>query len=166
MLADSSSAGRRFDAFTPALFEYAPFDLVASRRGPLGYLRSVRRLARRGAWIVQLNPAFGPPPVWADLLPPQIEFPNAGDEAGMLRSVRRRLAEAGLALHACWQFDVPERFDDPQELHRYLMWNYLDEAPVSAQEVMPAIREIFDQYGRGGTVDVQQRRLLWTSRVE
>lgn len=166
VLADSSSAGGRPDEFTPALLEHAPFDLVASRRGPLGYLRTVRRLARRGAWVVQLNPLFGPPPAWADLLPPGIDVPNTGDEAGMLRSVRRRLGEVGLSLNACWQFDVPEHFDEPEELYRYLVWNYLDEPPLSLQEAMPAIEQIFDRYGRGGTVDVQQRRLLWTSRVE
>lgn len=166
VLADSSSAGRRSDAFTPALLEHAPFDLVASRRGPLGYLRSVRRLVRRGAWIVQLNPVSGPPPVWADLLPPGIEFPNTGDEGSMLRSVRRRLAEAGLTLYACWQFDVPEHFEDPEDLYRYLVWNYLDEPPVSLEEAMPALDEIFDRFAHDGSVDVQQRRLLWTSRVE
>jgi SAM-dependent methyltransferase len=142
------------------------FDLVFSRRGPLNYLSDVRRVTRDNAWIVHLNPAFSPPPDWARLLPNDLFISNLRPaEFGILETVRDRLASAGLRIHSYWFFDVPERFVDPAQLCVFLLWNFLDEAPYTFDDLRKPIERVFQECSAEGAVELRHRRLLWTCHI-
>lgn len=143
------------------------FDLLISRRGPLHWLEDARRVARPGAYIIQLNPLETPIPVWADLLPEPLRS-AAGIEYtyGMLNSVKYRLRMGGLELHSAWTFDVPEFFDQPRQLYNRLAWGYIPGEIPKWLEVRDIIEQIFKDYAwsQHGLV-MRHTRLLWMSVV-
>ncbi len=161
-------ANPRYETVTNSLVPAADntFDLVFSRRGPLNYIHDVGRVVKSGGWIVQLNPAYTPPPTWADQLPSKLFVTNMRAERfGILESVAERLAAANLTIHSHWFFDVPERFFEPRELYAYLVWNFLDNPPYSFDELRKPIERIFRDHTTSGAVEIRHRRFLWKCLV-
>jgi ubiquinone/menaquinone biosynthesis C-methylase UbiE len=147
--------------------EHQSFDVMISRRGPLHWLEDVRRVARPGAILIQLNPLETPLPEWANLLPEPLRS-AAGIEyqSGMLNSVKHHLKRGGLELHSAWTFDVPEFFDDPRELYTRLSWGYLAEETPSWSDVKSIIEQLFADYSAGSDGFVMRHtRLLWMALV-
>ena len=162
-LADSSAEANGGHPRIPA--DPASIDLFISRRGPLHWIEDVRRVARPGAVLLQLNPmeeAHLPP--WNESLP--APFQMAPPDFSMRGSVERRLALVGLDIHSCWTYDVPEYFDAPDQLYVRLAWGYaLGEVPTYA-EVAPAFEAIFQRFAGPDGLVMRHRRFLWQAVVD
>jgi len=163
--ADSSLESNQGVARIPA--EADSFDLMISRRGPLHWLEDVRRVARPGAEIIQLNPLESPLAPWADLLPEPLRSAAGIDyEFGMLNSVKYRLRLGGLELHSAWTFDVPEYFDDPHQLYTRLAWGYLPDEVPTWDDVCSIIDRIFANFAsEPDGLAMRHTRLLWMAVV-
>ena len=145
----------------------ASVDIIVSRRGPTNFILDARRVVRPGGWLIQLNPAPSPRQAWDDELPedlrsePDRDFDMAGHIAGLL-------AQAGLALHSGWSFDVPECFTDPRQLYAYLAWNQFHGLGLRAQALesaLPALEKVMAKYAGPQGLDVRRRRYLWCARI-
>ncbi len=146
--------------------EDVKFDIIYSRRGPLHYIEDVRRVAKKPAKIIQLNPVPSNHPEWFHHLPRDVEVPNYSDnEFGIKASVERRLHQVGLTFDSCWFFDVPERFDAPYELYKYLFWYELESPKYTFDELRPQFDKIFKDYAKNGAVEIRHRRFLWTAHI-
>jgi len=139
-------------------------DLLISRRGPLHWIADVRRVARPGATLIQLNPhSFSAPP-WLEALPESLRF-EVYPYGGMRESVGRRLAEVGLIFHSTWTFERPEYFDDVEQVYRMLAWGSTpDEVPALA-EVRPTLEAIFAGHAGPAGLAVPRGRFLWLAVV-
>lgn len=155
--ADSSPRANRGAARIPT--ESNAFDLVISRRGPLHGIADARRVCRPGAVLIQLNPACDGPPVWDGQLPPQIRLQERA--VNVEETIRRSLRDAGLTLHSCWRFDVPEWFDDPQELYVRLAWGRDPQDIPPFQQVKQAIESVFAQHAGPRGLVLRHQRFLW-----
>lgn len=141
-------------------------DLVISRRGPSNWIADVPRACRPGARLIQINPLPCPGPDWAVELPAELrpaENPANPSHPDLLAEIDQALATAGLALGEGRNFDVPEVFDDPQELYRYLTFMRFEPDAPSWDE---ARQDLEDLLARHGPVDVRQRRYLWSAVVD
>ena len=138
------------------------YDLLISRRGPLHWIRDAPRVARPGAVIVMLLPegSRDTEVPWRRLLPPP--FDDAARPLGPppLDTVRRRLAEAGLALDAAWTYDVREWFDTPRDLYDCLSFGWQPEAP-SWEESRELFERIFRESAVQGSIWLPHGRTLW-----
>jgi ubiquinone/menaquinone biosynthesis C-methylase UbiE len=163
--ADSSADANNGHPHIPA--DDKSFDLIISRRGPLHWLEDARRVARPGAWLIQLNPLETPVPIWAARLPEPLRSAAGIDyHFGMLDSVKYRLQIGGLAIHSAWTYDVPEVFDDPHELYIRLSWGYLPNEVPSWAEVRSQFEMIFAEYADSEGLVMRHTRLLWTAVVD
>ncbi len=161
--ADSSADANDGQSHIPAA--PASFDLLISRRGPLHWLADARRVARPGATLIQLNPMeWAALPSWNSDLPPALRL--APYEGAMRAAVERRLADAGIALHSCWTFDVPEWFDDPREFYVWRTWGEAAEDVPSYAEVAPGLARIFARYAGSHGLAIRHCRLLWQAVIE
>jgi 23S rRNA (guanine745-N1)-methyltransferase len=143
------------------------FDLLISRRGPLHWLEDARRVARPGACIIQLNPLETPLPDWAEQLPEPLRAASGLEyRHGILNSVKHRLAIGGLELHSAWTYDVPEFFDQPQELYKRLTWGYIPGEVPDWSGVSRIIRKIYADYAGAQGLVLRHTRLLWKVVVE
>jgi SAM-dependent methyltransferase len=140
------------------------FDLIISRRGPTHWLADARRVARPGALILQLNPERTPTPAWNEELPEPLRMEEP-PEWTIADTIRHRLQEAGLELHSCWSFDVPELFSEPEQLYARLSWGFAPEEVPSWAEAEATIRRIFERYGTEQGVVLRFRRFLWQAVV-
>jgi SAM-dependent methyltransferase len=139
-------------------------DLFISRRGPLHWLADAKRVAKPNATIIMLNPLETPFPPWHTLLPEGCSFPISS-EGNVLHEVQRRLSSASLKLYGYWTFDVPEIFENTEELYSYLTWgNFAN--PPSFEKAQPGLKTIFEIHaGREGLI-LRHRRLLWKAVVD
>src|SRR5689334_20336469 len=110
VIADSSSEANQGVVSIPA--QPYSFDLVISRRGPLHWIEDVRRAARPGAALIQLNPLEMPPPKWNEELPEALQMKSPSNFS-IRSSVERRLAVVGLEIESCWSCEVREVFEEP-----------------------------------------------------
>ena len=162
-LADSSAEANGGQPHIPA--DPASIDLFISRRGPLHWIEDVRRVARPGAVLLQLNPIEAVHlPAWNDDLPSPLRM--SPPDFNMRQAVERRLALAGLDIHSCWIYDVPEYFDAPDQLYVRLAWGYApDEVPTYA-EVQPIFEGVFARFAGPDGLIMRHRRFLWKAVVE
>ena len=80
--------------------------------------------------MLQLNPDLTAPPLWDDELPEPLRHKDIL-EAPIRGDVERRLASAGLKLHSCWSYDVPEMLIDAKQLYLFLTFGCgPDEVPA------------------------------------
>nr|QQZ49967.1 hypothetical protein JKL49_25315 [Phenylobacterium glaciei] len=145
----------------------ASVDMIVSRRGPTNFILDAPRVVRPGGWLIQLNPMPSPRYAWDDELPedlrsePARDFDMAGHICGLL-------AQAGLALHSSWAFDVPEYFTDARQLYAYLAWNQFHGLGLRAQPLesaLPALEAVMERHAGPEGLDVRRRRYLWSSRI-
>jgi hypothetical protein len=80
--------------------------------------------------------------------------------------IRHRLEEAGLELHSCWSFDVPEVFSEPEQLYARLSWGFAPEEVPSWAEAEGAVRRIFEHYETAEGIALRFRRFLWQAVVD
>lgn len=147
-------------------FEENTFDLIVSRRGPTSFITDAPRVLKPGGRMIQLNPSVGQRPEWADMLP-EVYHDNLGDKTdfSIQNKIQNRLQQADLEMDACWWFDVPEAFNQPEDLYDFLNWGFFDKKPYSFSELEPVLSEVFSTHCERGGVSVRQRRFLWTSVV-
>jgi len=143
------------------------FDLLISCRGPLHWIPDARRVARPGARLIQLNPMETLPPPWVDLLPEVLQTQAQIDYRFRMReNIEYQLDLGGLQLHSCWTFDVPEYFDDPEQLYLRLAWGYTMEEVPSFRDVRDIFEQIYAQYADALGVQMRHRRFLWMALVD
>ena len=160
--ADSSAEANGGKPRIPA--ESASFDLLISRRGPINWIEDVRRVARPGAVLIQLNPVSTPIPIWNDELPEQLRIPP--QLIGSMREVvEQRLALEGLELHSCWTFDVPEIFPDPEQLYVFLSWGCTPEEVPAFTEVRAELQALFFNHAGPDGLALRRGRFLWKAVV-
>lgn len=145
----------------------ASVDMIVSRRGPTNFILDARRVVRPGGWLIQLNPAPSPRYAWDDELPQDLRSEPARDfdMAGHIASL---LAQAGLALHSAWSFDVPECFTDAAQLYAYLAWNQFHGLGLRAhplESARPALEAVMAKHAGPEGLDVRRRRYLWSARI-
>jgi 23S rRNA (guanine745-N1)-methyltransferase len=162
LCADSSGEANSGDPRIPA--SAASFDVLTSRRGPLHWIEDARRVARPGAVLIQLNPMDGPPPEWNQELPEALRLSETAPWP-VRSSVERRLLIGGLKLHSCWSFDVPEVFDDPEQLYVRLAWGRAPGEVPTLADVRDVLERIFVHYARSEGLVMRHRRFLWKSIV-
>jgi len=77
--------------------------------------------------------------------------------------IQTLLGAAGIELAESREIDVAERFDDPRELWVYAGWQR--EPALPAWTVCEqAYTQLFHDHG--GSVELRQRRYLWTAVLE
>jgi SAM-dependent methyltransferase len=140
-------------------------DLFLSRLGPLDWITDVRRAARPGAVLLQLNPFEVAVPAWNGELPPELRLRDPGRES-MRAFVEERLARASLAIDSCWTFDVPETFAAPADLYAMLAWGKSEDEAPPFPEVRPVLERIFARHAGTAGVTVRRGRFLWKAVVE
>jgi SAM-dependent methyltransferase len=141
-------------------------DLIISRRGPGNWIADARRACRPGARLIQLNPLPSPMPAWHDDLPVSLaraENPANPSHPNLPAEVQADLAAAGLTPAGAWIIDVAEVFDEPDELWRALTFMRFEDGVMTIEEARPLLRRVLDH--AGGSVDLRQRRYLWTAIV-
>jgi hypothetical protein len=106
-----------------------------------------------------------PPPPWNNELPEVLRRPDPGDWT-MRGAVERWLAIGRLSLHSCWTYDVPEQFDDPEQLYIFLSWGFAPEEVPTFAEVQETLEGIFSRYARSDGLALRHRRFLWKAVVE
>ncbi|MBR7621312.1 class I SAM-dependent methyltransferase [Phenylobacterium sp. 20VBR1] len=166
LICSNSSAGAN-DGRPRIPMPDASVDMIVSRRGPTNFILDAPRVVRPGGWLIQLNPMPSPRYAWDDELPedlrsePARDFDMAGHICGLL-------AQAGLALHSSWAFDVPEYFTDARQLYAYLAWNQFHGLGLRAQPLesaLPALEAVMERHAGPEGLDVRRRRYLWSSRI-
>lgn len=163
ILADSSAEANQGAVNIPA--QPHSFDLVISRRGPLHWIEDVRRVARPGAVLIQLNPLHTPLPKWNEQLPEILQLKPRSNYP-IRSSVERRLALVGLEIESCWSFEVLELFEEPYQLYLYLSWGQSVEERPSYQEVEKTFKQIFEKYGTPKGVALRFGRFLWKAVLD
>ncbi|MDH5676732.1 MAG: class I SAM-dependent methyltransferase [Myxococcales bacterium] len=158
VVADSSRkrAGR-----VPALDQSA--DLLITRRGPTNPVLDARRVCRPGAALIGLYFVAPPLPQWNDMLPVEVRMTAEPSEL-VSPKVLDYIERGGLRMHGCWAFDVPEWFDDPEQLLLYIAWNR--ELEFDEQRALDALGEVFAAHAIGGRVALRHRRFLWKAMVD
>ncbi|NKB66601.1 MAG: methyltransferase domain-containing protein [Candidatus Latescibacteria bacterium] len=139
------------------------FDLLVSRRGPTNWLEDARRVARKGARLIQLNPVAQPVPPWNDELPEALRFPILEPDT-IRQRIERRLAVSGLQIDSCWTFDVPAFFESIEEFYRSRTFGW-DQAPPLA-ELRSDLERIFATHAGPQGLGVRFCRFLWQGLVE
>ena len=162
LCADSSSEANGGEPRVPAADN--SLDLIISRRGPLHWIADVRRIARPGAMLIELNPDFGVRPPWLDDLPHRFRW-QTYDYGGWHKEIGRRLAEVGLTFHSTWAFHGPEYFEKMEEFYKKLTWGYTADEVPSFDELRPTLEKIFSRYGRQDGLAVPHGRFLWMAEV-
>ena len=145
----------------------ASVDMIVSRRGPTNFILDAARVVRPGGWLIQLNPAPSPRYGWDDELPEGLRAEPARD-FDMAAHIGGLLAQAGLALHSAWSFDVPECFTDARQLYAYLAWNQFHGLGLRAQPLestLPALEAVMAKHAGPKGLDVRRRRYLWSAQV-
>lgn len=162
-LVDSSAEANGGQPRLPA--SPASIDLFISRRGPLHWIEDVRRVARPGAVLLQLNPMEAVHlPAWNDDLPASLRL--SPPDFNMRQSVERRLALVGLEIHSCWTYDIPEYFDAPDQLYARLTWGEPPDDVPSYPEVQPIFERVFARFAGPDGLIMRHRRFLWKAVVE
>jgi SAM-dependent methyltransferase len=163
LCADSSPEANGGRPRIPA--EDNSFDLIISRRGPINWFEDARRVARPRAMLLMLNPNYTPAPVWNDELPEALRFPDT-TVLPMRDIIEGRLAAAGLELHSCWEFDVPEIFTDPNQLYIRQTWGRAPDEVPSWGEVKPLIDQVFRRYANPEGLELRFLRFSWQAIVQ
>lgn len=146
------------------------FDVLASRRGPLHWIEDARRVARPGAVLLQLNPDEIPAP-WDAELPdalrqtPHGRAPQDPTVFAMRTAVDRQLVAAGLRMHSCWTFDVPEQFEDAEQLYVRLTFGRSPDETPAYGEVREQLEGIFERHDANEELVLRHRRFLWKAVV-
>jgi SAM-dependent methyltransferase len=138
-------------------------DLFISRRGPLHWIADAKRVTKPGAAIIMLTMLETALPVWHDLLPEGLSFPFLTN-GSMLAEIQRRLETSSFSLHSHWTFDVPEIFENPKDLHAYLAWSNVTDAP-SFEVTKPILETIFEKHSGHQGITLAHRRLLWKAVI-
>jgi len=155
------------DARLPA--EDNSLDMIICRRGPLHWISDAKRACKDGAILLSLSPMEEPVPHWTQKLPQVLHYENSGRHTGtgsIQQSVENRLHQAGLMLHSGWSFDVPEVFDDPQELYNVLKWG------VPAEEIPPfedlefRFKDIYETAAEPEGIVLRHCRFLWKALIQ
>lgn len=143
-------------------------DVIISRRGPLHWLEDARRVGHPGTVMIQLCPMEEPIPAWSRKLPHIMHYENCGRYTGagsIHQSVENRLNQNGFMLHSGWGFDVPEIFDDPEELYKVLTWGLpADEIPGYA-DVEHRLLSIFEHHAEATGIVLRHCRYLWKAYI-
>jgi SAM-dependent methyltransferase len=139
-------------------------DLVITRRGPTNPLLDARRVCRPGGSVIGLYFVAPPLPEWNAALPEDIRLAHHEPADLLAPKVHDYAARGGLRLRASWAFDVPELFDDPQELLKHIVWNR--ELAFDERRALRAIEAIFAQHAERGCVAVRHRRFLYQAVVD
>jgi SAM-dependent methyltransferase len=140
-------------------------DLIISRRGPTNWIADARRACRPGARLIQLNPLPSPEPPWNRDLPAPLRLADNPANPGhpdLPAEIGAALAAADLELETGAIFDVPEVFTEPEELYRYLTFMRFEPGTPTWDAARPYLERVFVARG---TVEVRQRRYLWTAVV-
>lgn len=142
------------------------FDVLLSRRGDLKWIEDAKRIGRPGAVLLQLNPWQNPAgiPPWNEELPEVLRF--AKHDFDMREIVEQRLKNAGLELHSCWTFDVPECFTRPEQLYARLVWGFASNEVPSWEALQPLVERIYAAYATKEGIVLRQRRFLWQAVVD
>lgn len=160
---DSSIPANNGRARLPA--EDNSFDVLVCSKGPFHWVEDARRVARHGATLIMLIPDTVPMPHWGSELPEPLQWSVGTDPNWARASMEPRLARSGLNVHSWWSFDVPESFDDPEQLYIRLTWgNTPDEKPAYA-DVAPALESLFTRHATTDGLTLRHRRHLWKAVV-
>ena len=137
-------------------------DVFACRRGPVlaKWLGLALRVARPGAVAVGVHPTggAGAVPSWNSDLPEPLRI----DQVCGYDEVRGWLTDGldqappGVRLDGCWWLDVPETFDDPEQLHAKLAGSG-DAVPYA--DVKEVLTRLFAAHG--GSLVLRHCRLVW-----
>lgn len=141
-------------------------DLIISRRGPTNWIADARRACRAGARLIQLNPLPTPQPAWNSELPQALrmaENPANPGRPNLIADIEAALAAADLCLEDGRIFDAPEVFSEPDDLYRYLTFMRFEPDTPSPEVARPHLERLFSRHG---SVEVRQRRYLWTAVVD
>jgi SAM-dependent methyltransferase len=162
LCADSSPEAGGGHARIPA--EDDSLDLLISRRGPIDWFEDAPRVARPGAVLLMLNPNRTPIPEWNDELPEGLRL--TGEPLPMRALIEERLSSAGLELHSCWEFDVPELYADPEQLYIRTSWGFTSEEVPSWAEAKSMLRQIFHNHAGPEGLVLRFLRTLWKAVIE
>jgi 23S rRNA (guanine745-N1)-methyltransferase len=161
LVADCSPKRNGGRSVLPAADQSA--DLIVSRRGPSSWIGDARRVVRPGGALIQVAYMSTPVAPWNDELPEALRM-RAEPEA-MPGHVHERLDQAGIPLHSAWTFDVPELFEDPEELYKRLAWDRKRADVPPYEAVRDALTRLFDRHAHGHGLTLRQRRFLWKATV-
>ncbi|MCH7559741.1 MAG: hypothetical protein IIB56_20135 [Planctomycetes bacterium] len=143
-------------------------DVIIARRGPLHWLEDARRVGHPGTVMIQLCPMEEPIPAWSNKLPHVMHYENCGRYTGagsIHQSVENRLNQNGFMLHSGWGFDVPEIFDQPEELYKVLTWGLpADEIPAY-EDVEHRLLSIFEHHAEAAGIILRHCRYLWKANI-
>jgi SAM-dependent methyltransferase len=160
---DSSLAANDGQARIPAADN--SFDLLIGSKGPFHWIEDARRVARPGAVLLMLVPDATPVTAWHSLLPESLQWQLFPDRDWARPAIEQCLTTIGLAIHSWWSFDVPEIFENPEQLYLWLTWGNTPEETPSLAESLPLLERIFAEYGHDEGVAVRYRRYLWKAVV-
>ena len=138
-------------------------DLFVCRRGPVlaRWLAWAERLGRPGAVALGVHPTgpAGAIPPWNAELPEPLRLGRVFDYAEVRSWVTEALAgpDPRGRLDGCWWLDVPEYFDDPEQLYRRLADSRRAEIPYPA--VKGELSALVERYG--GRLELRHCRLVW-----
>jgi hypothetical protein len=143
------------------------FDIIYSRRGPTNFIEDLKRISKIGTRIIQLNPVPRPIPEWINELPGNIQkFDFRNNEFDIKKQIQRKLNYIGQEIDRCWFFDVPEYFNDIEELYKYLFWYDLNEPKHKFKEVKEKLLTVFNKFGVNNKITLRHRRFLWTAVIK
>lgn len=144
-------------------------DMIIGRRAPLHWIADARRVCKRGALLIELNPMEEPIPAWSSKLPTKLHYENSGRHTGtgsIHQSVENRLHQAGLTLHSGWGYDVPETFSDPKEFYTMLTWGLPTKGIPTYEDLEARIHRIYDRYAGDKGLVLRHCRFLWKAIVD
>lgn len=135
-------------------------DLFVCRRGPVigKWLPLAQRVAKPGAYAIGMHPtgAAGAIPDWNDELPEPMRIERVFGYEEVREWVTAGIAGSAATLHGCWWIDVPEMFDDPEQLYAKLG---PADTGVPYKQIEPDLAAILDR--RGGRAELRHTRLVW-----
>jgi SAM-dependent methyltransferase len=135
-------------------------DLFVCRRGPVigKWFPLAQRVAKPGASAIGMHPtgAAGAVPDWNDELPERLRIERVFGYEEVREWVTGGLAGSPATLHGCWWIDVPETFDDPEQLYVKLGST---RTGVPYESIKGNLSAILDR--RGGRVELRHTRLVW-----
>jgi SAM-dependent methyltransferase len=139
-------------------------DLVISRRGPTNWIADARRVCRPGGRLIQLNPLPSPDAAWKAELPKALtENPANASRPNLPAEIEAALAAAGLSLEDGRVFDAAEIIREPEDLYKCLTFMRFEPETPSWDAARPHLQRLF---ARHGSVELRQRRFLWTAVVD
>lgn len=141
-------------------------DMIISRRGPLHWIPDARRVVRSGGLLIQLCMLeWRSPPTWNEDLPKSLQQNQDYLGESMRMAVEQHLAEGGLELHSCWEYDVPVFLPRPEVFYEVLTVGRTPDEVPPYDTVESILVGIFERYGSHGRFALRQRRFLWKAMV-